>query len=57
MIRQLVHKLKLHFGKKIKVASPHIIDGVAHVTDKTLNSCWGSVTLQEQRRYDYKETH
>ena len=57
MFKLLVHKLKMKFGKKTKVALPHIIDGVTHVTDEALNSWWGSVTLQGQNKPDYKETH
>lgn len=61
MLKKLIHKLKIRFGKKIKVA-PHISYGVTHVTDEALNSCWGSVTLPEQyklnyRETDYRETH
>lgn len=57
MFKLLVHKLKMKFGKKIKVALPHIIDGVTHATDEALNSCWGGVTIQGQNKPDYKETH
>lgn len=57
MFKLLVHKLKMKFGKKIKVALPHIIDGVTHATDEALNSCWGGVTIQGQNKPAYKETH
>lgn len=57
MFKLLVHKLKMKFGKKKKVALPHIIDGVTHTTDEALNSCWGGVTIQGQSKPDYKETH
>ena len=57
MFKLLVHKLKMKFGKKTKVALPHIIDGVMHATDEALNSCWGGVTIQGQSKPDYKETH
>ena len=57
MFKLLVNKLKMKFGKKTKVALPHIIDGVTHATDEALNSCWGGVTIQDQRKPDYKETH
>lgn len=57
MLKQLIHKLKIRFGKKTKIAS-HIISGVLHATDEALNSCWGAVTLPEQRKPDYKKkTH
>ena len=57
MFKLLVHKLKMKFGKKTKVALPHIIDGVMHTTDEALNSCWGSVTIQGQNKPKFKETH
>ena len=57
MLKTLVNKLKMKFSKKTKVALPHIIDGVTHATDEALNSCWGGVTLQEQRKPDCEETH
>lgn len=57
MLKLLVHKLKMKFGKKTKVALPHIIDGVTHTTDEALNSCWGSVTIQGQNKPKFKETH
>lgn len=57
MFKLLVHKLKMKFGKKTKVALPHIIYGVTHASDEALNSCWGGVTIQGQRKPDPKETH
>ncbi len=54
MLKQLIHKLKLRFGKKSHLA-PHIISGVTHVTDEALNSCWGSVALVDQRKPKDKE--
>lgn len=57
MLKLLVHRLKMKFGKKTKVALPHIIDGVTHTTDEALNSCWGSVTIQGQNKPKFKETH
>ena len=57
MFKLLVHKLKMKFGKKTKVALPHIIDGVMHATDEALNSCWGGITIQGQSKPDFKETH
>ena len=57
MFKLLIHKLKMKFGKKTKIAPPHIIDGVTHVTDEALNSCYGGVTIQGQNKPDFKETH
>lgn len=57
MFKLLVHKLKMKFGKKTKVALPHIIYGVTHVTDEALNSCYGGVTIPGQNKPDFKETH
>lgn len=57
MLKQLIHKLKIRFDKKTKIAPLHIIDGVTHVTDEALNNCWGGVTIQGQNKPDYKETH
>lgn len=48
MFKKLIHKLKMRFGKKTKI-TPEIIYGVTHATDEALNSCWGAVTLPEQR--------
>jgi len=55
MFKQLIHKLKLRFGKKTKVAASHIISGVTHATDEALNDCWGSVALVDQRKPKDKE--
>ena len=57
MLKLLFHKLKMKFDKKTRVALPHIINGVTHATDEALNSCWGGVTLQEQRKPGSKEMH
>lgn len=53
MFKQLIHKLKLKFGKKTKVATLSIISGVTHAaTSEALNSCWGAVTIVDQRKPD-----
>ena len=57
MIKKLIHKLKLRFGKKTKVALPHIIDGVTHATDEVSISYWGGVTIPWKRKPDNEETH
>lgn len=57
MFKLLVHKLKMKFGKKTKVALPHIIDGVTHATGEALNSCYGGATIPWQNKPDFKETH
>ena len=57
MFKLLIHRLKIKFGKKTKVALPHIIDGVTHVTNEALNNCWGSTSLQGQHKPYFKETH
>lgn len=57
MIKLLIHKLKMKFGKKTKIATPHIIDGVTHATTEALDSCWGAVSLQGQIPQKRKETH
>lgn len=57
MIKKLIHKLKLRFGKKTKIALPHIIDGVTHATDEVFISYWGGVTIPWKRKPDNEETH
>lgn len=55
IFKHLIHKLKLRFGKKTKVAPPHIIYGVTHATDEALSSCWGGVTIQGHRKPNHVE--
>ena len=57
MFKLLIHRLKMKFGKKTKVALPHIIDGVTHANNEALNNCWGSTSLQGQYKPNFKETH